>query len=277
LLYQPKTMYNYSMGKYNLLSVEDYLKKKDKDSAVIKFSKNNQHIYCVGTRHFLDPEHPDVCLIDKAWEDFLDKTGGINCVTLVEGSIRKFINHKEASIKYSGEGGYATYLATNQGIEIYCPEPPMSYQLRKLQKEFTTEQVLLYFFVRWVVFYGKREERNDMEKIIAKAIHSLKLDFSGERVEISEVVLKNLYNEVVEKDIASTRMDEMRNLTLPLPNKTLLNNISFADMRIRDEWIVSQIEKLWNEGKNIFIVYGRTHLYIQEPAIKEIVEGSDLS
>ena len=59
------------------------------------------------------------------------------------------------------------------------------------------------------------------------------------------------------------------NAVNPAKEGTIINGVSRALQRARDEYILEQIDKHWSEGKNLFIVYGSSHAMRLEPAIKD--------
>ena len=58
------------------------------------------------------------------------------------------------------------------------------------------------------------------------------------------------------------------------PNKTetTINKIARAQSDLRDANIASEIERYWNEGKDIFVVFGRGHLIIERPALEAVLK-----
>jgi hypothetical protein len=263
------------MKKYNLLPINEFLKKERKDPYIFTISKNDRHIYYIGFKHLSDPEHPDFLMIDRYWNDFMSKTGGNNCVVLIEGNLRAFVNSKETMIKRSGEGGYATYLATKNNIPVYCPEPPLPEELKILKQKFSGEHILLFYYIRWVNFFYKRNKEDTPDNIFQKALTNLKDYLKGTDIDVTSTHINKIYFDLFGNDMNKTELDEIRKLVFPIPGKTVINDIAVEDILIRDQWIVGQIEQLWEKEKNIFIVYGQTHAHLQEPAIREFVNNKE--
>ena len=58
----------------------------------------------------------------------------------------------------------------------------------------------------------------------------------------------------------------------PTTTFSRINELSrFEDSGFRDLYILAQIEKVWNEGKSIFIVYGCSHAVMHERAVKSLL------
>jgi hypothetical protein len=58
----------------------------------------------------------------------------------------------------------------------------------------------------------------------------------------------------------------------PILTTSSINLVLREMSLVRDRYIVKQINKYWQEGKNIFIVYGASHAVMQEPAIRYMLE-----
>ncbi len=50
-----------------------------------------------------------------------------------------------------------------------------------------------------------------------------------------------------------------------------LNPVSSESSLIRDEHIVLEIKKNWDQGKSLFVIYGSGHAIVQEPALRKLL------
>ncbi|MFZ2523300.1 MAG: hypothetical protein WAW92_02835 [Minisyncoccia bacterium] len=109
-------------------------------------------------------------------------------------------------------------------------------------------------FNEWTQDWIKREKNNDLWK----------------GMELSLDILKALYKEIVGKDFNE---DESQNdLVNPNRTNTKVNLLARRLSDFRDSNIVSEIEKYWQEGKNVFVVFGRGHLVIEKPALEKLIK-----
>jgi hypothetical protein len=81
-----------------------------------------------------------------------------------------------------------------------------------------------------------------------------------------------IHRKIFGKELDLSDKDAVRRIQSPVSNESVINDIARASLKVRDCAILDSIGKFWEEGKNIFVVYGATHAIIQERAIREIVE-----
>ena len=60
-------------------------------------------------------------------------------------------------------------------------------------------------------------------------------------------------------------------ITTPVTITSRINELSRSQSVYRNEYILDQIEKYWNDEYNIFIIYGAGHAVMQEPAIRSLI------
>ncbi|EKD96058.1 MAG: hypothetical protein ACD_24C00205G0002 [uncultured bacterium] len=262
------------MKTYDLLTLAEYIKIKLEGLYSYVLSNHSQFLFYIGFKHSNDPTNPDFTTLDEYWSDFMFKTDGKDRIALVEGNIRRYFEDRDKSIiQAGGEGGYLTHLAVKNNIQVLCPELPKDSEINILLLDFTMEQIAYFFFARYMSFHPKFGDTLgfDNKSLLAllqkvvKASSGLDFDYS----------LDNMAK--IHEKLFGTKLDTrdkgfFGQLLIPHENRTVINKVVNKVDYIRDNWIVGEIERLWKEGKSIFIVYGRTHAVIQERAIRKIVE-----
>jgi hypothetical protein len=201
------------------------------------------------------------------WGKFLEKTGKENAVVFIEGGLRKFDKNEETIIKRNGEGGLITWLANVAGIPTHSPEPNRVEEMEALLQKFSKEEIAYYYFARSVHSRHRLDPKPEFEAYINKYLEGWKkiwkdFDFSIEN-------MKRIH-----KDIFGDEFNENEDrfsYVNPTIEKSVINKVARACSTYRNVHVVSEILKFWQEGKNIFVVFGGSHAVMQEPALQKLL------
>lgn len=257
-----------------LLSREDWVQKhKELEEKgwvyplyTYKVSGNNQELVFFGAKHSFDANNPQFKFLKKEWEIFLRQTGGKNCIVLVEGGKRPVMQSEKEAVENYGEAGFITYLAAKEGIERYSPEPSMKFEVLEILQSFPRERVIYYYFARTVSQWHRLVKKEEPEEYIKPFIDRYKK-------------IKGLEDFDFSIDNFIRIHDATHNHKFDLDNQKCFyedsnpfkSGVAEAVTKLRDVYIVGEIKRLWNQGKNIFIVYGASHAIRQEKALKNLL------
>ncbi len=261
------------MYKYNLLDIERYIydREKYKGAIVFAYTYKSQLLKYIGARHTWDPHHPDIKLIEDEFYEFLSRTDNLNKVVFVEGNLKAKDTSKTNANINAGEGGLVSYLASSNNVEVYCPEPEETLIKSKLLKEFTREEISTFYFLRWVSLYYKMNMRVSLEEFTNTIFLNWSKQLNWDDFDFSYENMRRISKELLNGSIDINNKKDVSIMVLPIPNKSVINNISIKVLFLRDQFILSEIEKFWKNGFSIFIVYGKIHAYTQKPALDTIV------
>ena len=234
-----------------------------------EIEKHNQVLFYFGANHSPDPSNEQYNKLLEYWQKFLKKTKGQNCMVFVEGWKRPVLKNKEEAIKNGNEGTFITMLADQEGIQTECPEPDEKEVTGELLKQFSKDKIVFYYFISqlkgWQRFSEPRPNFDEFVPMIFKRVKRITewndYDYSTEH-------MLRIYEEVFGQKISK---EELMNTAIDFSNPNLkgpINDVARASSDIRDLNIASEIERYWNEGKNIFVVFGSGHLIIEEPALR---------
>ena len=254
----------------HLMSFDDYNKVEHPTPYQYTIEKGNQVLYYFGAHHTNDPKHKQYEMIREFWEKFLDKTQGKNSIVFVEGGERQVYSSELEAIANGGEPNFITYLASKENIPTFSPEPPERMRFEELNKKFTKEEIAYYGFARMSLQWNRYlDKKPDFKEYLTNSLNCDKensgwvdFDFSIERmIELQ----KKMFNREFKEDDKQFYYDVIN----PTTTFSRINELSrFEDSGFRDLYILRQIEKYWNEGKNLFIVYGCSHAVMHEPAVR---------
>ena len=259
-----------------LMSWEEYNKKESGLSRPYIFTIRNPKKYLLffGARHVYDPKDLQFNQLREALVKFLKETKENNCLVLVEGN-RFLANSEEEGIKHGGEGGFITFLANQKNIPVVSPEPPFLSLYQELTKQFPREYIYYMRMAQWLAQWHRLldENKQGFEKYFSEGyLKGYKEEFGWSDFDFSieniKIIHKNLFN----NDFDGNNGDFFYQISRPDKEISIINEVARAASLIRNIYIVEQIKKYWDDGKNIFIVYGSGHAIIQEPALRALLK-----
>lgn len=257
-----------------LMKYENYSKLEHEIPYCFNLEKDGQFIYYFGEDHIFDPEHNQFNIIEKYWNEFIQKTKGENCIALVEGGERPIYKTREECILKQGGMGFVTWLAAQENIDTFSPEPPAEYVFSELEKHFKKQEIEYYFFARMCYQWNNLKEKPPFEIYVGQSLKYDEIKSGWKDFDFSIDNMKKITKDIFGTDFDENNRDFFYKVINPTTTFSKINEVSrFEDEGFRDTYIVEQIERLWKEGRNMFIVYGSSHAVVQENAIKHIVEN----
>ncbi len=231
---------------------------------------DKQSLFYFGANHSRNPADPQYQALKKYWNKFLKTTNKKDRIVLVEGHLRKLEKDEEAAIINGSEGSFITLLANRSDVPIVCPDIS-DEELMKHLPDMNRDEVLLYWFLIWLNNFQKHSgPKSDFEKSVQMWFENQKLKKMWKGIDVSLSRVKEIYKKILNKDFDEN--EDPNNLVNPNRTETKINKIARAQSDLRDAKISSEIERYWNEGKSIFVVFGRGHLIIQEPALRAVLK-----
>lgn len=237
--------------------------------SMFEITNDKQVLFYFGANHSRNPTDPQYPALREYWNRFLETTKDKEKIVLVEGRLRQLIEDEEKTITNSSEGGFITLLAHKAGVPLACPDISDDELMDRLP-DFNKDEVLLYWFLSWLNNFQKHTDpKPDFEKAAQAWCENQKPRKIWRGVEISLSRLKELYKKILGKDFNEN--ENPNNLVNPNMTETTINKVARVQSDLRDANIASEIERYWNEGKCIFVVFGRGHLIIEKPALELVL------
>ncbi|MBI3572430.1 hypothetical protein HY091_02795 [Candidatus Kaiserbacteria bacterium] len=257
-----------------LMTYAEYEKIHDEKPYLFQLESGGNRLFYFGENHSFDPDDQQWKAVKSFWQEFLKKTEGRNRIAFVEGGERPLSSSEKESIEKNGGMGLLTYLAHQEGIETYSPEPSERKERAELEKQFSREQIQYYYFAQMAYQWERKQDpKPDFDTYMRRALKSDErqsgwsdFDFSLERMRQVHIQLfgtpfdpgkKNFWNKIVN----------------PAMRPTVLNGVARASSRYRDEHIVNEIVKYMKDGHSIFAEYGGTHVVMQEPLLRALLKA----
>ncbi len=267
------------MNKKLLLSIEEYeaLPSEIRGQVPYIYSLNNngQSLYYFGAKHAMDPKHPQFEYLHEQWLNFLNNHEKEKIVIVHEGDVsEKNLSNLDDAIKKHGESGAIVFWANQENVQSMRPEPTIEDDASVLLKKFSKEEIFYFYIIRGVVSWQRKVEQGDFNEYILKSVLRYKNIFNWESFDFSfETNILTVHKKLFGKEFDLNDKEFLRKIPVPVGNISIINEVARTSSQNRNFFILDNIEKLWNEGKNIFIVYGASHSIMQERAIREMVKG----
>ncbi len=232
-----------------------------------EIEKNGQVLFYFGANHSTDPENNQFPILRTYWKKFLEKTKGKDKIVLIEGGLRPLAQTEKEAIEKSSEGGLATYLANKENVPITSPDID-SDDFAKSIPDLDPQQWFLASFLRWFELFqkNKKVKENTLEEICK----IIKRKDYWKDVEVTPEKFKILYKQYIGKDFHE--YESQNNFINPNRDDAITNKLIRMHSDAREVKIVEDAHKYWQEGKNIFIVFGSGHLIIQRPALETLLK-----
>ncbi|MCK9351460.1 MAG: hypothetical protein WCT49_04130 [Candidatus Paceibacterota bacterium] len=234
-----------------------------------EIEKNEQLLYYFGANHSHDPNNEQFPVLREFWGKFMDKTGGKNSVVFVEGGLRKVLKDEEMTIKRNGEGGLITWLAKDIEAHIYCPEPTRTEETEALLKKFSKDEIEYYYYMRGLHSGSRLNPKPNFEEYANKCLTRDKTESKWEDFDFSIENMKRIHKNLFGVDFDEN--EDRFSYINPTTENSVINKVARACSTYRNVHIVSEILKFWQEGKNIFVVFGGAHAVLQEPALRKLL------
>lgn len=211
-------------------------------------------------------------MLKKFWNEFLLKANKQKSIVFVEGGKRQVCSSEEEAISKGAESNLITYLADKESIETFSPEPPEPFRFEELLKRFTKEEIIYYEFARVTFQWNRYLKKPDFKMYITDSLKNDKKNSGWTDFDFSIENMLRIEKSMFNRNFDQNDKDFYYNVTNPTTNFSRINELSkFEDSGFRDPYILSQIEKYWNNGQSLFIVYGCSHAVMHEQAINHLL------
>jgi hypothetical protein len=218
-----------------------------------------------GSIHTIDINHLQFRDIEKRWQAFQPD------IALSEGGIWPLEPTKVKAILEHGEQGLLRYLAARDNVPIKSIEPRRKFEAMYLLKQFSQEQIKVFYILRQVVIRRMlNKDINDITYVehILKELSKLKLFRGGPNCFLGFLnsVKKFFPNLGDWRTIPGSWFYES-----PTGEHTWLSLMFRKVNNYRNHRMVRTILKEINRGRSIFALVGRSHVIMQQQAICDCI------
>ncbi|OHA79923.1 MAG: hypothetical protein A2747_01745 [Candidatus Yonathbacteria bacterium RIFCSPHIGHO2_01_FULL_44_41] len=260
------------MDKNLLISFKEYSAIKHKQPYFYTVESSDQVLYYFGAEHKKDPNHPQFERLQNDWNEFLQKTSGTKSIVVFECNVNitNEIMLKEAIEKY-GESGAIVFWAEQAHIASVRPEPTIKDEAKVLLEDFSRDEIFYFYIIRGIVSWQRATVRKEFDEFIKLNIKRYEDVLGWSDFDFSFETVKKVHQQIFGREFNLDDKDFLIKIPNPTCDESRINEVARKSSMIRNIAILDCIENYWQEGYNIFVVYGASHAVMQEPVIKSLV------
>lgn len=260
-----------------ILTYEEYSKIRHDTPYTLSLRSGENFLYYFGERHLFKPIDPQWDKLKTFWNEFLNKTKGQKRIVFTEGGLRPVEESEEQAIIKHGGMGLTTFLAHQEKIGIHSPEPDEKYERSELEKDFPRDIIQYYYFARVVLQWGRKNDpKPDFVEYITRYLNNDKKESAWDAYDFSLDNMRRIHKELFNQEFDEHDTQFFYDVSNPVVTKSEVNKVSASSSIIRDEYIVSEIQKFIHDGYSIFAEYGCSHVVMQEPVLRELFEPNNI-
>jgi hypothetical protein len=261
------------MNKNLLMSYDEYSKIKHITPYFYNIKFDKQLLYYFGVNHSQDPNNPQYNLLMEKWNEFVSGSNGMKTAVIIESfEISTQEDSMEKYIQRYGERGAGVYLANQNKSMLVFGEPGTKKVVAHLLKKYSKEEVLLFFESIAINFWYNSKIEKSLQEFLSSHTDKYRRFLNWPDLVISTDLIKDIYKKIFDQELNIEDEKIFSRITSPVDIGSKINELSRSQSEYRNEYILDQIEKYWNEGYNIFIIYGAGHAVMQEPVISSLID-----
>lgn len=272
------------MPQYKTMTFEEYEEKEGHNPIyVFEVEKNEKKITYFGVKHSNQPDDPMFGEIEKRFKQADPQIVFVEGMHFSKNGKQELIEEmKKADAKTVindwGESGFTFKLAADAGIGVESPEPDFTEEVEnQLSLGFSKEEIFAYYVYRQANSYQRIPEKPPIEEYLGSYIERFQKDTDWKDFDYSFEHLQQIGKEIWGDRGDITKEDAWRTDPVPYKNKksALWNNVNRICQQstyFRDKFMVHRIEEVMKKHDRLFIVFGSSYAFMQEPALRELFE-----
>lgn len=265
------------------MPAEMYAESRHETPYIFDLHKDNKSLLYFGTRHIRDPKSPLLSEISGKFKLFTPDVVFVEGISVPEGRPDFNRRLKEASedevVERMGESGFLAKMAVEADIDWLSPEPTDAELYKYLLEEgFTRDEIAAWNLFHILPQYNRQLQHEGFEKYAEPFIAKFREATSWPDFDYSYQYALQAGEKIIGKTIDTENAPEALDYVDPIPwpekkaNQTKLNRASEAASRFRDRNIIRTIANALQKYDRVFVLYGSSHAFMQESAIRKIFE-----
>ncbi len=251
----------------DILTYEEYMNQQIRLPYVLDIKKGNKHLIYYGAKHSFNPDDSMFIDIENRFNEFKPD------IAFNEGGDDwPEINDRDSTIKLTGDPGYIRYISRKNNVPVISIEPSKNLEYEYLLSKYKKMDIALMYFCRQIEQLQHQKEITDdyFERYMNHFITGLKeqgLPLTDNEATLDYIV--QYYEIFFQSEFNWREFDPI--YYQPIFSKTLLNEIASESGYFRDRYMVDKIEEALMNYDKIFVVMGGSHLVIQEPVLRYVM------
>lgn len=237
---------------------------------VTSVKKGRKHLVFFGASHVREVDHPQFKALEQA---FLAQRPQIAFNEGGQLPKSKQYPSSDSAIKAKGETGLLKYLCDRQPIDMLNGDMATKDEFAQLLKRFPKDQVYLYMAVeRFLNPFRQGYNSGQSFEDAFQREHVAYLEQNGFRLSTQEkttAYLKRLYERYFRQPLDLNHLVEMHDYYLN--NTGIFGQIGRASKDMRDQALLTKIDKALATHDRVFVVFGGSHWVAVQPALHYII------
>ena len=247
----------------HILSFAEYAAIRHPTPYLVDVIRDGRRLLLFGGRHSSDPSDPMFGQIESVFAELAPT------FALHEGTPPAVEPEREIAIRRHGEAGLVRHLAARAGIETASMDVPLVDEARRLVREVSRGDALVYLVLRQLASFNRKTARMDFDRYFADFFAligpGLGVPVGWPLVEREHARL--LKRPLVPRAITACETDPMRD-ELPTQRLSRLSN------QLRDQHMLERLLAAHAEHPRVFATVGVSHAVMLEPALRHARDPS---
>jgi hypothetical protein len=228
---------------------------------VLRLRSGTGTLLYYGARHSRDPLDPQVRKIEDLWSECRPT------IALAEGGLSPLAANAAQAVARYGEAGLVRFLASRDRIPVASLDPSDEEQVAALLLLFPPDRVKLFYLLRRVVDLRRQTARGANPDALAEAELRRLSRLPG--LHGGPQSLRDVAAAVPDwRDVPDSWFD-------PLRTEAFTSQINRELSQVRNRHMVKLLTEQMAAGHRVFAVVGRTHLVMQEPALRSAITSPE--
>lgn len=222
-------------------------------------------LYYFGCRHTKDPDDPQIVEIVGDWDGFAPT------LALLESRVGLFMGGLRRGVREFGEPGAVYALARRDGVPVHSLEPAPEDHVRALARATDPHTAAAFLAIR---FASANHVRPFTDANIEEALRKRAVgDLAG--VIEDAVAFDALWQERWAAELGDWRTWESSTMMHTRPDG--MERIARESSKVRDVHMVRLLAEQVRAGEHVFAVVGRSHVAMQEPALRALLPEAEFT
>jgi hypothetical protein len=271
---QPKTM-----------TFEKFAKIKYNTPYFFELATGDKKLFYFGTRHSRDANDSIFEQIKQKFKEFSPQIVFVEGHTSLEKKKQQTLNELKKLdnaevINKFGEPGFALKLAAMAGVDVESPEPSREKEIASLVEQgFTKEEIFAYYGYRVLdQYYRIMKENSSVEEYLKSYLGGFIENSNWSDFDYSLEYLQKIGKQIWGKRGDLHTNDLFRARPSPWkagPKWTRVNDLAQQSSYFRNTFILQRIIEVLKEKDRLFVLFGASHAYMQEPELRKIFKAEN--
>jgi len=248
---------------------------------VLRNKDKTQQLTFFGTEHSSDVNNKQWKILQREWREFVKNTQPEKRVVFLEGGSRVINDPKylDKNRKITGlevvqrycERGAWYYFSQDDQKEVIFVDPEFSDEAEYLLKQFNKNIVAYYFFARYFGSYINKQNIT-FDEALKQAVattHDRTHQSFSDTVDDYKKIHQHFFNH----ELDESQIEIVRKASWPIKYDCPSNEVARQSAIFRNKYVLEKIKKYWEQGKDIFIMFGAGHAVAQKPVLYDFIEN----